>query len=1093
MATYYWVSDGTTKTGNWDDINHWSLTSNGPGGAGIPTATDNVIFDANSGASTDVCYTNFGDACKNFTANASGTAIHFNISQLDIWGNVVVGASVVFDNTFGNIYHYVDSGSTNTINYGGKTVYTSLYFNYGNYAGTTGTFSITGAITCPDDINILGATWTNTSLAINTPRFNISCNDVGPTVVNLGSATYTLTNIPETLGIGSTLPFWNFDSSIAPTYGAPTLNAGTSVIAMGSATVVTQINDVVTFSGGNRTYNRLNLLGGQSIINGSNTFAILSYTTPSNILTLGVFNEAFLILTANQTVTSQYLVSGNAAIQRLTVSSDIIGTARTITIPATRTSNFVDYRDITISGTALAGTSLGNLLGCTNITFTAAVTRYARNVGANFSSTNSWATTSGGAAGASVPLPQDTIIFDSNSAPINADMIYLGGALTVSAGYSSAGIYVSTTTAPSGYQSIFGLITISSLNFTYFFYGIEPISLCNRTSRNFELTNTYGNVWIVAPGATITLTSDLTAYSSAYGYYYITIRAGTLNTNGRTVDAQSIQTIDNDGLTNTSGGALNLSNSNIYLRSPNAGVTARYFNFQTSSLLFSFNAGTSTIHCLNSFTQGAYTARNTFVESPYSWTFYNVVFGALNPTYFQGVRISSTTSQTNQTFNSIGIDPDYPCAVMISMNGRNSGTCITTFTIDSSSADKGKPLIFANDEVPVGGLSFGYYQGQINITNPSVLTLNYTSFKNVYITSSETVIANGVANLGNVAGNKLILASPVAIAAFTTPGNYSITMPANFTGSVAVMAVGGGGEGTVATTGRGANGGGGAATSFSSNFNVNSGQTLYLNVSVGGVVGKSWLNTVINTAPTNVISGIEANNASTTSGGAYTDYAMISLRGGNGGTGGTSTGGGGGGGGGAANSFTTQYGPTAIKGGNSLAGVTSYRGGAGGGGVTGAGVNNTSDNGSNGGTGIGTLGGTAGGPGAGNGGAGSGGSGGGGGGFTSLAGVSGGSGGSGSSVAGDIIAWFTNGVTGFTSAGTGGGGGGGGANTSTSAVAGTFGGNGGIGGIGSGGGGGGGCPVAGRNGTSGSGGSGLVILMYSTSIPVTYATILGED
>jgi hypothetical protein len=46
MATYYWV--GGAGTWNTTSNTHWSLTSGGAGGAGIPTSTDNVNFDSNS-------------------------------------------------------------------------------------------------------------------------------------------------------------------------------------------------------------------------------------------------------------------------------------------------------------------------------------------------------------------------------------------------------------------------------------------------------------------------------------------------------------------------------------------------------------------------------------------------------------------------------------------------------------------------------------------------------------------------------------------------------------------------------------------------------------------------------------------------------------------------------------------------------------------------------------------------------------------------------------------------------------------------------------------------------------------------------------
>ena len=48
MATYYWVAG----TGTWDaaTTTHWATSSGGSGGAGVPTATDDVIFNSASSA-----------------------------------------------------------------------------------------------------------------------------------------------------------------------------------------------------------------------------------------------------------------------------------------------------------------------------------------------------------------------------------------------------------------------------------------------------------------------------------------------------------------------------------------------------------------------------------------------------------------------------------------------------------------------------------------------------------------------------------------------------------------------------------------------------------------------------------------------------------------------------------------------------------------------------------------------------------------------------------------------------------------------------------------------------------------------------------
>ena len=45
MANRYWVNGGVTN--NWSDTSNWSTTSGGAGGASVPGASDDVIFDGN--------------------------------------------------------------------------------------------------------------------------------------------------------------------------------------------------------------------------------------------------------------------------------------------------------------------------------------------------------------------------------------------------------------------------------------------------------------------------------------------------------------------------------------------------------------------------------------------------------------------------------------------------------------------------------------------------------------------------------------------------------------------------------------------------------------------------------------------------------------------------------------------------------------------------------------------------------------------------------------------------------------------------------------------------------------------------------------
>ena len=43
-GNFYWVGN----SGNWSNATHWSNTSGGEGGAGVPSINDDVYFDSNS-------------------------------------------------------------------------------------------------------------------------------------------------------------------------------------------------------------------------------------------------------------------------------------------------------------------------------------------------------------------------------------------------------------------------------------------------------------------------------------------------------------------------------------------------------------------------------------------------------------------------------------------------------------------------------------------------------------------------------------------------------------------------------------------------------------------------------------------------------------------------------------------------------------------------------------------------------------------------------------------------------------------------------------------------------------------------------------
>ncbi|MBC8147028.1 MAG: hypothetical protein H8E98_03450, partial [Bacteroidetes bacterium] len=69
ISNRYWIGG----TGNWDDTAHWSYSSGGPGGACVPTPSDNVFFDVNSfSATAQIVDINVGNAtCRNMTWTGS--------------------------------------------------------------------------------------------------------------------------------------------------------------------------------------------------------------------------------------------------------------------------------------------------------------------------------------------------------------------------------------------------------------------------------------------------------------------------------------------------------------------------------------------------------------------------------------------------------------------------------------------------------------------------------------------------------------------------------------------------------------------------------------------------------------------------------------------------------------------------------------------------------------------------------------------------------------------------------------------------------------------------------------------------------------
>jgi len=165
MANRFWVGG----TGSWDaTTTHWSATSGGASGATVPTAIDDVYFDANSGGGT-------------VTVNTA-TRLCLSLSFR--------GTSGTSD--FTGTFAQSGTGSINIS--GGLTLSASTTYTYGGAISFIGisTFSLTSN----------GAIWIGSNITINGLNLQINCTDTFTTTGTLTITQGLFVNFASILSIG---------------------------------------------------------------------------------------------------------------------------------------------------------------------------------------------------------------------------------------------------------------------------------------------------------------------------------------------------------------------------------------------------------------------------------------------------------------------------------------------------------------------------------------------------------------------------------------------------------------------------------------------------------------------------------------------------------------------------------------------------------------------------------------------------------------------------------------------------------------------------------------------------------------------------
>lgn len=385
MADRYWVGG----TASWDGTagTKWALTSGGAGGQAVPTTADDVFFTAASGAVTCTIATGNTGAksinCTGFTGTLTGAGG----VNLTVAGSVTLVAGMTYSFVGGLIIT-----ATSTLITAGKTLDDMDI----DALGGTVTLGSALAMNSSATLNLIAGTLTTSA-----SNFSIS----GMQLVMQGTAvkTLTLNSSNVILSANSGLNAFDYTGSNL------TFNAGSSTILFSGA------SDVVLDAGTGLTFGAVSFTGtggGTRQILGANTLGSLSITAPASA------GNTVVSFSGNQTITT-LIAAGASTIRRLMLKSSAVGTARTLTVGTYTTKSNIDFQDITVAGASSpwSGTSIGNCLGNTNITFTAAKTVYWNLTGSQNWMSAGWATTSGGTpAEANYPLAQDTAIFDNTGA-----------------------------------------------------------------------------------------------------------------------------------------------------------------------------------------------------------------------------------------------------------------------------------------------------------------------------------------------------------------------------------------------------------------------------------------------------------------------------------------------------------------------------------------------------------------------------------------------------------------------------------------------------------------------------------------------------
>lgn len=341
-------------------------------------------------------------------------------------------------------------------------------------------------------------------ISITCGAFTGTINTNGRAVAVTGAFSITGTGV-RTLTLGAsaitqTGATAKWDSGVTTNL---TFNAGTSSIVLTSG----YTSSTNTFLSEALTFYDVTIY----VQSGVSTAASPANSTFHNLTISQLGNTStFFMSPSTITVNGVLTATGVSATARLQWLSDNSGSARLIVCNGSAVVSNVNFSDMTVSGTAapISGTSIGDQGRNSGITCTPAATRYWVHDGTasyNFFNGGRWSATSGGAVGASDPLPQDLARFDALSFPATGKTVVLTWA-----GNNAPSLPAMDFTGATNSPTISQPVTRSNLFGSLTLISAMTWSIVSRVD-------------ILGRGDTITITSAGKSFSSTNGVIVIVV------------------------------------------------------------------------------------------------------------------------------------------------------------------------------------------------------------------------------------------------------------------------------------------------------------------------------------------------------------------------------------------------------------------------------------------------------------------------------------------------------------------------------------------------------------------------------------------